>query len=145
MAAAEQIAKLLGGEKVLKKAVRSDIEFVPLLRKGLPVASLEAVTRELELSLDAAAESLGLALRTIARRKQENKPLDLTESERVLRMARTLAHAIEVLGSVEKARRWMRKDNRALGNASPLSLLDTDVGAEAVDDVLTRVEHGVYG
>lgn len=145
MAAAEQIAKLLGGEKVLKKAVRSDIEFVPLLRKGLPVASLEAVTRELELSLDAAAESLGLALRTIARRKQENKPLDLAESERVLRMARTLAHAIEVLGSVEKARRWMRKDNRALGGASPLSLLDTDVGAEAVDDVLTRVEHGVYG
>jgi len=57
-------------------------------------------------------------------------------------MARTLALAIEVLGSVEKARRWMRKDNRALGGASPLSLLDTDVGAEAVDDVLTRVEQG---
>ncbi len=145
MGRTEQVAKLLGGEKVLRRTVRSPMEFVPLLRKGLPVASLEAVTRELELSLDAAAESLGLARRTIARRRQENKALDSSESERVLRLARTLAHAIDVLASHEKARRWMLEPNRSLGGVTPVSLLDTDIGASAVDDVLTRLEYGVIG
>jgi len=34
--------------------------------------------------------------------------------------------------------------NRSLGNVTPLSLLDTDLGAEAVTDTLGRIEHGVY-
>ena len=70
--------------------------------------------------------------------------LDALESERVLRVARTLTRATEVLGSAEKARRWMRKANRALGGESPLSMLDTDLGTQAADEVLTRIEHGVF-
>jgi len=38
----------------------------------------------------------------------------------------------------------MGKANRALGGRVPLHLLDSDAGAQAVERVLGRIEHGVY-
>jgi len=32
-----------------------------------------------------------------------------------------------------------------LDTSALLAYLDTDIGAEQVDDVLTRLEHGVFG
>jgi putative toxin-antitoxin system antitoxin component (TIGR02293 family) len=54
------------------------------------------------------------------------------------------AQAVSVLGSDDKARRWIVKPSRALGGESPLHLLDTDIGTNAVLDELGRIEHGVF-
>jgi putative toxin-antitoxin system antitoxin component (TIGR02293 family) len=54
------------------------------------------------------------------------------------------ARAIEVFGSREKALRWLKTPIRSLGDQSPLSLLDTPEGIDRVNDVLGRVEHGVW-
>ncbi|MGH9845548.1 MAG: antitoxin Xre/MbcA/ParS toxin-binding domain-containing protein [Blastocatellia bacterium] len=43
-----------------------------------------------------------------------------------------------------KASLWLQEPNRALGLQTPLSLLDTDEGARRVEDVLIRIEHGVF-
>lgn len=39
---------------------------------------------------------------------------------------------------------WLKSPNAALGGATPLSLLDTDIGTESVMDTLGRIEHGVF-
>ena len=44
----------------------------------------------------------------------------------------------------EAACDWLSTPNPALSGHSPLSLLATDAGASRVDDVLTRLEFGVY-
>lgn len=115
-----------------------------LIRKGLPYQSLERVSKRLEISLLAMVESLGLAKRTVARRVQDKRPLSPTESERIVRLARVFSEARQVLGSDDKARRWMFKANRALGGEIPLRLLDTDIGTNIVFDELGRIEHGVF-
>ncbi len=61
-----------------------------------------------------------------------------------VRLTRVFAAAKQVLGSEDKARRWMLKPSRALGGETPLHLLDTDIGANAVFDELGRIEHGVF-
>ena len=66
------------------------------------------------------------------------------ESERVMRLIRMQAKAIEVLGSKEKAKRWLGAPNRALGGVPPISLLDTDQGTLAAEEVLGRIECGVF-
>jgi putative toxin-antitoxin system antitoxin component (TIGR02293 family) len=86
---------------------------------------------------------LQLARRTLARRKKSNR-LDGQESERIVRLADIAAHAVSVLGSLDKTTQWLTTGNRALGGETPISLLDTDVGTRAVDEVLLRIEHGVY-
>lgn len=54
------------------------------------------------------------------------------------------ARASEVLGGQEKATHWLNRPNRALGGRRPLDLLDTDLGIQQVEQVLGRIEYGVY-
>jgi putative toxin-antitoxin system antitoxin component (TIGR02293 family) len=49
-----------------------------------------------------------------------------------------------VLGDADKARRWLKAPNRALGGEVPFDLLDTDIGAHQIEDVLMRLNHGIF-
>src|SRR5881397_3951675 len=59
-------------------------------------------------------------------------------------LVRVLARAEDVFGSQERAGAWLRGTVRALGSVRPLDLLDTDLGAQQVERILGRIEHGVY-
>jgi len=126
-----------------RKTVRAQLDFLPIIREGLPTSSLENLAKVLELTAQDTVERLGVAKRTFARRMLAGH-LNPEESERVLRLARVLVQATSTLGDYAKARRWLLKPNRALGGAVPLTLLDTDIGAGAVFDELGRIEHGVF-
>jgi putative toxin-antitoxin system antitoxin component (TIGR02293 family) len=54
------------------------------------------------------------------------------------------ARAIEILGTREKAIRWLNTPVRALGNRTPVSLLENGEGVARVGDVLGQIEHGVW-
>lgn len=136
--------ELLGGKKTLGANPKSERELIPLVRAGIPYAALENASASLEVSLDEIASALGLARRTLSRRKSGKRKLTSEESERVLRLIRVSARAEEVLGDRRAAREWVRAPSRALGMQPPQALLDTDIGTEAVLDELGRIEHGVY-
>lgn len=141
----EDVAELLGGRKVLRASPGSALELHDLVRAGLPYASMEAVSRAAGLtSLQEVSEVLGIPERTLQRRGQEGR-LSPAESERAVRLARVAQRAEEVLEDRERAHRWLRTPNRALTGKRPLDVLDTDVGARLVEDVLGRLEHTVYG
>jgi putative toxin-antitoxin system antitoxin component (TIGR02293 family) len=59
-------------------------------------------------------------------------------------MARVVALAQEVLGSDEKASRWMNHPNRALGGRRPFDQLDTEPGVRSVEEILHRIAYGMY-
>jgi hypothetical protein len=59
-------------------------------------------------------------------------------------LVRVIARAVEVLGSSEKALRWINAPVRSLGNQTPASLLNTPEGIKRVEDSLGRIEHGVW-
>ncbi len=139
-----RITDLLGGAKALGTRPASEQDFVALLRRGLPVRSLQAVLRWLGLTDEEASASLGVPKRTLARRKAEGARLKAAESERVLRLARVATLAEQALGSLENAQKWLRSPNTALAGEAPLSLLDTDLGTESVLDELRRFEYGVF-
>lgn len=52
--------------------------------------------------------------------------------------------ATRVLGSHEAAERWSLQKSLALDGERPLDLLTSDSGTEATQDLLTRIEYGVY-
>jgi putative toxin-antitoxin system antitoxin component (TIGR02293 family) len=137
------IAEVLGGRKALNRRISGFEDLQDAIRSGLPFATLEAVMEKLDLSLNEVAAVLHIPERTMARRKKERK-LPPDESDRVLRLARVYAHATEVFESEEDAAGWLKDPNRALGGSRPLDMLDTDVGVQKVDAVLTRIQHGVY-
>ncbi len=66
------------------------------------------------------------------------------ENSTLLRLARVIRRASEVLDDPAAAVDWLKSPNAALRGNAPLSLLDTDIGAEGVRDTLGRIEHGVF-
>jgi putative toxin-antitoxin system antitoxin component (TIGR02293 family) len=137
------VLDLTGALDLLSPEPTNQLALVKFVRIGVPWHSFERVLEKLSLTSEAAANALHIPQRTLARRKKEQR-LDAFESERFLRLVRIAARAEDVLGSLEKAKRWLSSPNRALGGEVPISLLDTDIGAQAVDDVLGRIEDGVY-
>ena len=139
---AQGVAERLGGAKVLRKEVRSDLDLADLIHAGVPTRSVDLV---LESGLMEPSEMYDLVIprRTLAHRKK-TQTLSPEQSDRLVRAIRTLARAGEALGNEEKAARWIRKENRALGGRRPIDLLESDAGVRMVERILGRIEHGVY-
>lgn len=134
---------LLGGVDVLQAQPRMLMDWIPLVRRGLPAASVEAITRLTRIAQSELARALAIPERTLARRKREGL-LSADESAKFVRFARVVERAEVVFEDGVPALVWLKTENAALGNVTPLSLLDTDLGADSVLDTLGRIEHGVF-
>lgn len=140
----EAIAEVLGGRKVLGKAIKKPDDLAQLVRKGLPAGSVTALAGKLHMGSGVLSRKLGIPQRTLTRRRSQASLLTPAESDRTVRMARVYASAVEMIGDQEKAIEWLRTPNRALGGEKPLDQLDTDMGARMVEDILGRIAYGVY-
>lgn len=143
LAGARRIAEALGGRKVLKADVGSAQALLRSVESGLPYASLDALTARFGLTRAEVAAAARIPLRTLARRKRERK-LHADESDRLARLARVAAEAARLLGDEREAGAWLRDENIALGGQRPIDLLRSDLGARQVEDVMGRIEFGVY-
>jgi len=138
------IAEVLGGRKVFGQKVETSSELAEVTRAGLSVDTLDKLAEELSVPRLAVAKLLGISERTLSRRTTSNARLTAAESDRVVRLARVLALAKETLGNMEKASRWLQTPNRALEGDKPNDRLDTDIGVRSVEQVLGRIEYGLY-
>ena len=140
----DAIAKVLGGRKVLGKAVKKADDLAQLVRKGLPASSVTALAEKLDMGNNVLSRKLGIPQRTLTRRLSQRSRLTPAESDRTVRFARVYASAVEMIGDEDKAVEWLRTPNRALGGERPFDQLDTDLGAREVEDILGRIAYGVY-
>lgn len=137
------VANLLGGRTVLRAKSQSALDWIEIIREGLPATAIESLLKAIQLSQSDLARALDIPERTLARRKREGV-LNREESAKLLRLARVVGRANEVFEKSEAAVHWLKAGNASLGGPTPLSLLDTDIGAESVLDALGRIEHGVF-
>ena len=144
MAGTDELVRVLGGPMVLKQKIRSVNDLDILVQKGLPYSALESVMSRFGLGAQEAQRVLCVPSRTLARRKESTR-MRPVESDRLIRLARVAAHAVQVFGSEEKAATWLHRANRSLNDRAPLDLLCTELGTKQVDEVLSRMEYGVVG
>ena len=119
---------------------------VTAARRGVTIDEAVETMRAWSIPAGRFAAILGCSERKWSRVRAGDRDLWLspTESDRLLRTQRLLEHARSVFDDEKDARTWLSAPNDALSGESPLALLDTDAGVRLVDDVLTRLEFGVY-
>lgn len=66
------------------------------------------------------------------------------EFECTLRTKMLFEKAKEVFGDIEQVRQGFKSPKMALGGKTPLEYADTGPGAREVEDLLGRLEHGVF-
>ncbi len=125
------------------KKARQLSSLIERVRQGLPVSELTALQTDLQVPLEQLASKLAISRATLQRRKASGK-LSPDESDKLMRFSRLLAHATEVFGDTVKAREWLKSPQRGLGGALPLEYAETEIGAREVEDLLGRIDYGVY-
>lgn len=137
------VLTLLGGDEVMHAQPRTFIEWIDVIREGIPSSAAEIFARRIHVSQSEFSTFLNIPERTLVRRKGEGV-LNSEESAKLVRMARVVERASEVFDELDAALDWLKSPNAALSGAIPMSLLDTEIGAKAVMDTLGRIEHGVF-
>jgi putative toxin-antitoxin system antitoxin component (TIGR02293 family) len=118
-------------------------DLIRQIQKGLRFTELETLQSTIDLPFEQLAAKLSISRSTLQRRKAAGR-LSPDESDKVMRLSRLLEHATKVFGNVEKARTWLKFPQRGLGGAVPLDYAETEVGAREVDNLLGRIDYGVY-
>lgn len=131
-------AKLIG----IKASDR--MELSEKVQVGFPVKSFISLSKTMELSNKQLAELVQISSRTLNRRLKEGI-LKADESERLLRFSRIFTMATSLFeGDSSSAQNWLRNSNRALGGESPLEASKTEEGSREVENLINRLEHGVF-
>lgn len=131
----------LGGENALGRPLRNATDLQSAIREGFPQKVVGVVMNSAGLTLKQLSSALDLSPRSLQRRKQSGR-LARYESDRIYRLVRIVALAKQCIGDEETASRWLKRPNRALGDHVPLELIDTELGARAVENVLGRIAYG---
>jgi putative toxin-antitoxin system antitoxin component (TIGR02293 family) len=111
-------------------------------RVGVPATAIEDLAEQNVLSRSE-IDALIVPRRTLNHRRAKHEPLNQTESERALRVARLMALAEEVFADPEKARKWLRRETRPFGRRTPLEMMETEHGARIVEELLHGIAHGI--
>lgn len=118
-------------------------ELIAQSRSGVAHAEVRQLAALLELTIRELAILLSMNERTMARRLVSGS-LNKVESERLLLLKALAAHGLRVFEDQGKFNRWLRRPLEILEGQSPLQLLDTATGFQVVDQILGRIEYGVY-
>jgi putative toxin-antitoxin system antitoxin component (TIGR02293 family) len=102
------------------------------------------IARLADLGLERAEiDEVVIPARTLQHRRSRRERLTVEESDRVLRVIRTLSSAEAVYSGRKRALEWMRRPNARLDGRSPLSLLKTDTGSRMVEELLIQIDEGM--
>ena len=123
------------------------LALVARTRQGVSVADAVEVMQTWAIPVAKFAQVLGVSPRKWSRVRMEapEAVLSPVESDRLVRAWQVFEHAKAVFEDDKSVAAWFAAPNPALCGEAPLSMLDTDAGVHEVDNILARLEFGVYG
>jgi len=139
-----EFLKFLGGKALVERPIHSEFDIISLTNEGITKQSLEALIGYLGISKKAFSENiLDTSVKTIERKKSTDK-LSKHITSVAIEIAQVVEHAMEVFENEEKVKGWFNSPIRALNYQKPIELLSSPTGLRMVNDILGRIEYGVY-
>ncbi len=119
--------------------------------KSLAEAALQRVDTRALLRMEQAhfltrpeISHLVIPARTLSHRIAHDEKLTVDESDKLLRVARLIDHAIRVFGDKDKAQAWLRRPNPRFDGEPPLEMARTEHGARLVEEALIQLDEGIF-
>jgi putative toxin-antitoxin system antitoxin component (TIGR02293 family) len=119
-------------------------DLIEEIERGFSFSTIETLASTTGMSLLQLAGVLGIPERTLARRRSAGR-LAPDESDRLLRVFTIIEKAIDLFeGDHSAALRWLATPRKALDNHTPLAYSRTSIGSREVENLIGRLEHGVF-
>ncbi len=109
----------------------------------MPLATLDEFAAYSGFSMKELLEVV-IPLRTLKHRRQRQEPLNAEESDRLARVARLWELGKKVFGNPDKARRWLTKPKIRFEERTPLAMMRSSAGGDAVEEMLIQIEEGMF-
>jgi putative toxin-antitoxin system antitoxin component (TIGR02293 family) len=117
---------------------------IKAVEKGFSWKTFERFVKNIGLPAERIADVMSIPRRTLARRKVEGR-LKAGESDKLLRLARVFGSALDLFdGNREAATLFLTDVNIALGGVAPLDFARTELGAEEVENLVGRIQYGIF-
>jgi putative toxin-antitoxin system antitoxin component (TIGR02293 family) len=117
---------------------------IAAVEKGFSWKTFERFVKNLGLPAEQVGDVIGIPRRTLARRKVEGR-LKADESDRLLRLARVFGSALDLFhGNRHSAMLFLTDVNIALGGVAPIDFARTQLGAEEVENLVGRIQYGIF-
>ena len=119
-------------------------QIIRQVQRGFPYIAIIRLHHVSGLPISSIADLLQIPQRTLMRRKAEGR-LTSEESERLLRVSGIFEKAASLFeGDAHAARHWLTTPSRELAGQSPLEFARTEIGSRDVEDLIGRLEYGVF-
>ncbi len=112
------------------------------IRKGAPASNLVGAAEALRLPRERIYELVGLSASTAKRKLARGEALDPMSTERLTRLGAIEKLAEDTFCSTSLASEWLQTVNVGLGNVTPFSMLDTEIGCREVSRILNAIAYG---
>ncbi len=138
MIQAEKIAAVMG----VKSQIHSLFDLADTVALGLPKKTLQTTVKHLTLDREIAKRLSNqiVPLATFKRRKIRLSP---QESERVERLARVYATALDVWDDDDDTRQFLFAPHAMLNQQRPIDIAFTELGARQIEQILTNIKYGL--
>jgi putative toxin-antitoxin system antitoxin component (TIGR02293 family) len=135
------VARMMGGQRVLGRRIRTVRQLRQAVEGGLPVGALEAVVGHVASDrFTAAALKYAIVPKTTLHRRER---LTADESARLERLARMTVLAEQVWEDEEQAREFLVSAQPQLDGERPVDLARSDLGTREVEALLYRIEYAL--
>ena len=138
MIAPEKITAIMGITNDIQSLFELNEHVIQGLSKDCLIQTVKHLSSDNKIQKQLQARVISPA--TFKRRKDV---LTVQESERVERLARVYATALEVWGNGDDARQYLFAPNPLLNNKSPIDVCFIGLGARLVEETLEKIRYGL--
>lgn len=121
----------------------SEMDILKVIKKGVSKKTLDQTLQMMGFSLEDMAGLLHISERTL-RRYDDSTTLNAEQSERIVELNNLYHYGAEVFGALALFKKWVNSPVLALGNKKPREFLDTSLGISILQNILGKIEYGVY-
>jgi putative toxin-antitoxin system antitoxin component (TIGR02293 family) len=132
------------GKSITYEQIHDNHAMVQRVEEGLPVMDVVKFGKQAGFTNDELAKLINIPARTYARRVAGKTRLTLPEGERAARLMRLFDRAKQLFVTEENVRKWLHTELPALGWRTPIDFAQTEPGAREVENLIGRIEHGVF-
>jgi putative toxin-antitoxin system antitoxin component (TIGR02293 family) len=130
---------------ISKKRASKSVQSPSIKPTGLTYQVVKASLQRFSLDKAQIRNLLGISESTQFRYEKQNPVLKTAVADRMERLNRIYAQALELFEDEDETHRWLLTAKVALDAKTPLDALTTDAGAKKVEEILYRAEYGIFG
>jgi putative toxin-antitoxin system antitoxin component (TIGR02293 family) len=120
----------------------NEFDLIKSARARMPYSSVRMLASRLDLKPDKLARLIGIDAAMY--RENAQKKITPQASAAVLGIMAVVAKGLELFDSQQALNTWLSTPQPELDKATPLSLLDTEIGITKVHHLLDSLLHGIY-